>query len=486
MLLLKEMFPTLWPTFFDDLFSSLKVTNPNQTSAASSITITINAEGKQDCWDAYVVDLFVRVSLAIDDECVNLMIARSTAELTQNTHIKDALKDHVIPHFMQLWKAIVHAALQPSASPAQVPDPSTSLVIPMACVAIRAVGLYSAWIEIQHVVEEAWLTLLYACFQHPALFVDAVVAFTAILAKGMPAPDKLRMLQYLQLDHAMRTITDFHRSLVSSGTTTTTFNMSIDECVVKCLVMIGTELCQAMEDVGNGSDAATIESKNTAMALLASLLPYIDLYFAHKDATVSVHLVPLIGTIVLSVWKKRVQKQGIPLTEPEQAHLRCWLGLAVEKMVYVAIDAEHAHAPLTASSNASLSWLEDEETEEESSALPGVDEAEEQDEDSVVQFMDVRRQLKALIDNIASIAPDLVTHYIQQHFQTTLQAFVAGRGRQEALPVPASKMEALLHLIYVYGEIRSKGHAGSMEQSLDMIEKMMFQIVQQGMDRRIV
>ncbi|RUO96816.1 Exportin 1-like protein-domain-containing protein [Jimgerdemannia flammicorona] len=138
-LLFINVYPSTWPTFFDD-FLALIHTDP--TSTASS-----TAPGSIKPTNHRAVDFFLRLCLSIDEEIARLDVPRGREQIARNVVIKDAMREGDIRRLATKWFELLQEY--------RVRDPSISEM------ALRIVGHYVAWMDISLVVNDVVIGLLY-------------------------------------------------------------------------------------------------------------------------------------------------------------------------------------------------------------------------------------------------------------------------------------------------------------------------------------
>jgi exportin-T len=154
-------FPTTWPSFFQDL-------GANVTASAA------------------LAEFFVRVMLAIDEEVVDRDIVRSRDATAHNSALKDSVR-LVMADICETWHSIISTF--GTGSPA------------LTGLCLRCVSLYTAWIDINFVVHERFLTPIFQYFQlnTPELRDGACDCLNGLVNKGMPPQNKIQLIRSLQI-----------------------------------------------------------------------------------------------------------------------------------------------------------------------------------------------------------------------------------------------------------------------------------------------
>ncbi|KAF2069462.1 hypothetical protein CYY_009217 [Polysphondylium violaceum] len=158
-LLFKQEYPEQWPSFFDDYLSLLNL-GPS------------------------VIDIFLRICKAIDEQVVSLAY-RSSAELAQNTLIKDTMRDHAIEKIVKSWYDIL--VLFSSSNPSLIN------------ITLQNIKHYVGWIDINLIVNDKFIPLFCKFLSLKSVREEACHCFREIINKGMEPYNKLSLIQQLQI-----------------------------------------------------------------------------------------------------------------------------------------------------------------------------------------------------------------------------------------------------------------------------------------------
>ncbi|KAJ3363053.1 pre-tRNA nuclear export protein [Allomyces javanicus] len=416
-LLFAAQFPAQWPSFFEDLLALLPPALAQPARAGLAPGALLDAGGAASA--ARAVDLFLRFCLAIDQEIVNMLIHREQAEMTRNQVLKDMMREGPVQRLVSAWFNIV---VQFQASH---PD--------LAVAALKNVGLYISWIDVNLVANDLWVPVLFSFLSPstnapPALRLAAVECVIDLVSKGMAPSDKLQLLQYLRIMSVLAT--------VASGIFPTT-NLDEDEdasafadAVAKLVNALGAVLVAAWEDA---KDDAT---RAAADALITDLFP-LFLQFFTDDWDELCTAVSDFPTKWLNLIKHAKKLQGGQLSPAQLQLLASLLRAIVHKIKY-----HPDQSPLGATGN--------------SGGSAGDDGDDDLDED-LAHFQQLRRSLKILYDNVAYIHFPTWSEYSLQVICEIVDRVAAagggaaaGAGRKPA--VPWTDVELAMHLLFLYGE----------------------------------
>ncbi|ORX68677.1 Xpo1-domain-containing protein [Linderina pennispora] len=334
-LLALATYPTHWPTFITDMVALTGF--PAATGAGV---------------DPSMVDFVIKILGSLDEEMVNPVVPRGKEEVARNTMIKDAMRTEDVHRLAHTWLyTLAHMS-------ATHPD--------LARGTLRLIGVYVSWIDINLIVNEAFMMLLFELLKTPVLRNDACRCLVEIVSKGMRPMEKLYLIQFLNIVEVM--------GQLEAG------DVDFAENVGKLANATAVELKAIWADK---DPATTAEAHATARALIEQLMPLLLRFLSHEYDEVSSAVFPAISDI-LGVFKRQ-QKEGAGLSETQQEFLSQLLPALVEKLKY----DEGYPWPLPSESHA---------TDNDGSLDEDDDEA---------MFGELRRNLRVFIDAIGQIAPGL-------------------------------------------------------------------------------
>ncbi|KAJ2381186.1 pre-tRNA nuclear export protein, partial [Coemansia sp. RSA 2603] len=345
-LLALASYPTQWPSFIRDMIAMTglpSASGPLTDDSASAINMTAAKPS--------LVDFMLKVLGALDEEMVNPTVPRGSEELARNTDIKDAMRVDDVNQMAHTWYAIlVHMS-------SSYPELAKST--------LKLIGVYVSWIDINLVVNQPFMRILYELLKSPVLRNQACHCLTQIVGKGMRPMDKLYLLQFIS-------VIDILKQLDAD-------EVEFAEEMGKLVNVAAVELKGIWVD----KDSTTPEARSTAYAMLEQLMPLILGLLAHEYDEVSSSVFPAISEI-MNVFKK-MHRDSVALSDSQQDFLSRLLPTLVAKLKY----------------SDDYSWP----SAYDSNAGDGDGSLDEDDDEAM--FIELRRNLRVFIDAIGQVAPGL-------------------------------------------------------------------------------
>ncbi|KAJ1933763.1 pre-tRNA nuclear export protein, partial [Linderina macrospora] len=141
-LLALATYPNHWPTFITDMVAMTGF--PAATGAVTAESAkAVNAQAV----DPSMVDFVIKVLGSLDEEMVNPVVPRGKEEVARNTLIKDTMRNEDVYRMAHTW--LYTLAHMSATHPA------------LARGTLRLIGVYVSWIDINLIVNEAFMTLLF-------------------------------------------------------------------------------------------------------------------------------------------------------------------------------------------------------------------------------------------------------------------------------------------------------------------------------------
>lgn len=378
-----------------------------------------------------VTDLMLRVlhdlSLHLGSD-VMLRSVRSKERLQRDAVVRDEIRAHHAASIAELLWRVIRDALQALQAPDTGDDAPQHMTVRtaghVATVAMAVVGDYASWIDISLIVSMDTVHVLYNALDssHHALRYATADTLCEIVCKGMKPADKLALIQGLSLESALQ-------QLEATTRTQDDVHTELREHLAKLVNAIVTELCKIAEDT-TGADADTREAAHTS---LLAFLPQALAFLADEYDEPAEQVLPSIH-LVLGLYKKTKRHneahgaaQG--LSAPQSAFVSELITLVLRKM---KCDPE-------------MEW-------DDSSLVGGPaemdsDESEEDDE-QLVKFYELRKQLQVILGAIAAMDEPLVSNTVHALVTNTLAA-----GDPSALPW--EQAEVCLYAAFCCGEVLS-------------------------------
>lgn len=346
---------TLWPKFFFDLLSLVGL-NPNG------------------------VDIYLRTLMAIDAEVVDRNILHSPEETRRNTLIKDTMREQCIPSLVESWFQIL--------STYQHTHPE------LTCQCLEVVGAYVAWIDLNLIANERFVTLLLSHMQVEDLREEACDCLFEIVNKGMDPVDKTKLVESLC------------RVLQSAGF----FNLDQEEDVdflakfSRLVNGMGQSLVLSWTKLAKTGSA---EEAQEALRALEAKVPLLLQLLVHEDDDISANMVGFCYEYL------HVLKQLPQLNDQQKTNIEAIMLAVMKKLTY---DDEYNF-----------------ENEGEDEAM----------------FVEYRKQLKMLLDRLAQVSPELLLVAVRRVFTSTMQNWQTA---------PFMEVEVAIRLLYMLGEALPASH----------------------------
>ncbi|WFD30897.1 pre-tRNA nuclear export protein [Malassezia sp. CBS 17886] len=378
--------------------------------------------------NATATDLLLRVlhdlSLSLGSD-TTLRAVRGRDRLQRDAVVRDEIRAHHAAGIAELLWRVVRDALTVLADGAAAADAhsvGSGNAAALAQLAMAVVGDFASWIDISLVVNVDTVHILFRALHAQSMALRSTTADTLceIVAKGMKPADKLALLQALDLDGVLAGLESSTRAMGDEG------GVELREHLARLVNALCTELCKIAEDPAT----ADAETRDVAQAKLLVLLPLMLAFFAdeYDEPTEQV----LSGLhLVLGLYKKDRRQEaaaGAALGAAQSAFIAELITLVLRKMQF----------------DADMDW-------EDSSlvggaAADGVDSSEE-DDDQLVRFYELRKQLQVLLGAIAAIDEPLVSRTIHTLVATTLAA--------DPATLPWAQAELCLYATFTCGEVLS-------------------------------
>ncbi|KAL7748978.1 pre-tRNA nuclear export protein [Sorochytrium milnesiophthora] len=402
-----RQYPERWPSFFDELLALLPAHLASAASAASLVSAakTLSAVGgasvATDTKGARMIDIFLRICLAIDQEVVNLLINREKDAIAHNNHIKDMMRERAVHQLVAVWYLIIvgyHASH---------PD------FAVAC--LQNVGLFISWIDVGLVVNEQYIPIIFR-FLSPETSTSstqmlrgaAAECLRDILSKGMRPADKLDMIRMIGLvdvlDQLCSTLSLQSQAAANGGDA----GEDLVEHAAKLVNTVGYELVAASMELSDDAQAQA-----NAFELIQRVFVHAINIFANEYDDVTSAVFDFC-TELLSLLKQQKKSAGA-LTAVQTEMVASLLRVVILKMKY---DPEADVSP---------------------------DAIEDEDDDDAL-FQHLRKQLKVFFDNIALIDQKLWSEYSSTAVMATLRQVESGAN------VQWNDVELALHILYLFGE----------------------------------
>ncbi|XP_065889699.1 exportin-T-like isoform X2 [Dysidea avara] len=322
-------YPSRWGSFFSDLLTCVSSGN------------------------LAVIDLYLRVLLAIDTEVVDRDFIHTPEENQRNTLIKDTMREQCVSSLVESWYQIMVTFEQYNHE--------------VTCLVMKVVGAYVSWIDINYIANERFSSLLLKYLQVEQLRESSCDCLTEIVSKGMDPLNKIELAE--TLTHTLKEMG------VLMTTPSNDDDADFQSKLSKLVNGIGMSLVTSYNKLLKSNDK---ERALLALQAMENKSSYLVRYLNDEDDDVSLAVIPF------SIGYVGVLKSVDIMSKLQSDFLKQLLLISINKMKY----------------DESYNFVTEGEDE--------------------VMFMEYRKELKVLFDNIIQLHPDLVLETIQQLLVSTL------------------------------------------------------------------
>ncbi|OQR76443.1 exportin-T-like [Tropilaelaps mercedesae] len=346
-------------------------------------------------------DMYLRILTAINQDIAERDLPRTPKEAARGTLIKDSMRETCIPQIVDTWYNIL---VTPGCEPS----------VYAQC--LQTLAMYVSWIDLGLVFNDRMMPLLLSLLSRESEIREAAVeCFTEVVHKGMDPAAKIQLIHSLLV--ALQPTLD----AVSPATS----DEEID-FVIKLSKMLNFMMTHTLVSCQRVSPRRNSDMDSEQLAIMQSgcdlieqrLFPVVAKLFAHPDDDVSGALSEGIREYLQFI-KQR------PYGAVQRDIIRRILFVTVTKYKFEP-DYDFQSA--------------------------GEDEAD---------FIEFRRTLKVLFDNIAQLDKELVLSVVQELLRTTLASWKT---------LPFQDVEVAIAFLYLLGEAVP-------QQSNDVIALMIVNLV---------
>ncbi|GAA5960825.1 hypothetical protein JCM21900_002296 [Sporobolomyces salmonicolor] len=427
-------YPTVSPTFLSSFLSLIR-------SYPSSLPLPSTSSSAPPL-NPQSTDLLLRllheISLEISD--AHLRLNKTPQRLTKDTELRDAVRERdAVAIAGAVWEIIAEALegvdAEEGAGDAAKVGLRGKTAREVAEMAVRVAGDYVSWIDINLMVTPQTISLLLRALNLPHAHCLAIRSATAdalieTVSKGMPASDKLKLFEVLDVATVLGALSEVGRE--GGRVQASDEEELLREKLAKLLNGVGTELCKIVDET-----ATPPEAKVTASSHLTPLLPLLLRFLSDPRDDTSLSLSPF-ATALLSLYKKEKRRAGAGNNMPDPT-------MTPEK-----------HAFLTALLKATVDKMRYKEDVEWEVSLEG-----EEDEEMLL-FAEMRKNLRVIGDGIAWIDPTLYADAVRTIVGETLDLYEASGGTGAGLSW--QRIEMALAMLYGFGQAISAQGPGAFVQ----------------------
>jgi exportin-T len=346
--------------------------------------------------------LYLRILGSVHDEIADVIIPRTPEEAKRNTELKDLVRARDAQKVSLSWQEILAKWRQIDLS-----------IIEMC---LKAISRWVSWIDISLVVNQTVLQALLEMAgqqglqNHGSMEVKvrdaAIDAFTETASKKMRPLEKVDLLNFLNL----KTVVG---QLVASPPLgelqkTPHYDTDLAETVAKLVNNVVRDVVTVLD-----STAGDEQTKQSANELLQAFIPYLLRFFSDEYDEVCSTVVDSL-TDLLTFLRKTAKNGQLPFSY--SAMLPSILNAIIRKMEY----------------DETASWGEEDEQTDEA------------------EFLELRKRLHVLQQNVAAIDEQLYMNTLTQLVATT---FGKVNGAQK---VDWRELDLALYEVYLFGDLATR------------------------------
>lgn len=270
-------YPRRWPSLFNELTEALSL-------------------------GTAVVDVYLRILLAVDSEVVDRDIAHMPSDVQRNTLIKDSIRHNSILSLVNSWYHIL--VNYESSKPALV------------CMCLEVIGAYVSWIDIDLIANDRFVSILLQFMSRPLLRESTCDCIYEIISKGMDPVAKTKLIE------------SFTSVLSSAGLLNVKQQEEDGDYLAKLAKLVngmGLQLILSWQKLIKCQD-----TKNAELTLdsLESKMSFILTFLSNDDDDVSGTIAPFTHDYVTLL------KQLLPLNDKQKTFVQEILYIIIKKMKY--------------------------------------------------------------------------------------------------------------------------------------------------------
>lgn len=402
-LLFLQTYGNIWPDMFGHMISLITVHPATTTSSNGSSN-----------FNPRTTDLLLRFlhELSVELSDASMRLNKPFQRLNRDGAMRDAIRTKDAPQIANAVFAVLADALTGITQPASEGTLKGPEGLAITELAMRVVGDYVGWIDINLIVTPQTLPMLFQSFALPQLNIRmaSADAFIEMMAKGMPPSDKLQLATALDLEAVVVRLLegcDAARAANQDDEDEEHFR----EKLAKLTNTACSEVCKVCDE-----SSATDSDKMQARGLAFELGKLALRFLADEYDDTAIAVVPCLSSLLGIFKREKKQSQHGHMTSEKQSFLSELLRIVLEKMRY-STDAEWAGG-------------------------------DEEDEEAANNFAEVRKNLKILSDAVAWIASDIYISVTTNLLTSVLDAVDA----RDMASVQWQQAELAMHVLYNFGE----------------------------------
>lgn len=266
-----------YPAILKDLLKLTKINNNND-------------------YNDLATDYYLRTLLVIHSEIGDHLILRDRNTVERNNLLKDSIRANDMIDITNSWKEILQLY-----STTKSDSPLSQEILNST---IENIGSYVSWIEINLILEENFVALLYNFLNtsNEKQKITTINTFTEILHKKMQPMKKLELINFLNLSSILNQL-DFKSNGASSS------NLDVNIAFSKLVDTLGSQLVSILDKSSN-EELSNIEFKNLTVSKLLETFPLIFQFLENEYDDVSQEIFTFIGEFLLFL-KKNITNDTI-------------------------------------------------------------------------------------------------------------------------------------------------------------------------------
>jgi exportin-T len=346
--------------------------------------------------------LYLRTLESIHDEIADVMLPRTPEEASRNTDLKDAIRSRDAHKVSSSWQEMLANW--------------RSIDLNLVNMCLKVLGRWVSWVDISLVVTDTVLQPLLdmagqqGLKDHSSLEVKvrdaAIDAISETASKKMPPSAKVQLLEYLNLSTVVGQLIASPPLAELKGTPD--YDVDLAETVAKLVSNVMRDVVLVL-DAGNVDD----QTRQKADALLQIFVPHLLRFFSDEYDEVCSTVMDSM-TDLLTFFRKLAKKGALP---PQYTGtLPPILNAIIQKMEY----------------DETANWGED-------------------DEEGEAEFLELRKRLHVLQQNIAAIDEELYMDTL-----TNLVANTLNKLGDNSTQIDWRELDLALYEVYLFGDLASK------------------------------
>lgn len=257
--------------------------------------LSLSYDSSNDLFNEISIDYYIRTLLVIHQEIGDQLITRDNRSQDQNNLLKDAIRESDMIDLTNIWKKIL---LKFTTSDSN----NKSLADEIINNTISCIGSYVSWIEINLILDDQYMSLLYQFLSsndNSKRRVTTANTFNEILHKKMAPVKKLELLNFLNLGLILNQL-NLNSKIME-------FDVSM--ALAKLVNQIGDETIILL-DQSSQQDLMNDEFRNLACSKILEIFPLIFEFLSNEFDDISLEVFPFIGSFLLLL-KKNITNENI-------------------------------------------------------------------------------------------------------------------------------------------------------------------------------